>query len=374
MPPLASPYPDLPAHAGNPYNPLSNRRGNPSHMHITFVDDSFPFDGLSPTSRPLGGPEKAFAYLPGALAMRGHDVRVFNRCTFKVVADGAHWEPWESDRPSHAGALIAFRNPGLLEFVPSADRRVLWITGDPSYLETPAARTVLAQHRPTVAFSSAFQRSRYLNKPGLPTEIIAPGLAPTYLDETAMELADPPRAIATSHPLAGLDWLLRVWVERIRPAVPTAQLHLFSALLDRGRLGAEVSAAVAPILAQAKAAAPNGVVISRPQGDYAMAEVYRAARVHLYPGQPSEAYAATLSETQATGLPAVARASGPAVAERIVDGETGFICGDDERFAAASIELLQDPAAFTRMSAAARRLQRGRTWAVAAAQWEELLA
>jgi glycosyltransferase involved in cell wall biosynthesis len=343
-------------------------------MHVTFVDDSFSFDGLSPTSRPLGGPEKALAYLPSTLAMRGHDVRVFNRCTFKIIADGAHWETWESDRPSHAEVLIAFRKAGLLEFVPSADRRILWITGDPASLEAPAVRTILAQRRPTIVFSSAFQRSRYLNRLELPTQVVAPGLAATYLDETPMEPADPPRAITTSHPLARLDWLLRVWVERIRPAVPTAELHVCSALLDRGRLGAEVPAAVAPILAQAVAAAPNGVIIRRPQGDHAMAEIYRAARVHLYPGQPNEAYAATLAETQATGLPAVAGASGPAVVERIIDGETGFICGDDERFATAAIELLGDRAAFTRMSEAARRLQRGRTWAVAAAEWEELLA
>ena len=33
-------------------------------MHLTFVDDSIAFDGYSPSSQPLGGPEKAFASLP----------------------------------------------------------------------------------------------------------------------------------------------------------------------------------------------------------------------------------------------------------------------------------------------------------------------
>ena len=40
---------------------------------------SIPFDGYASTSRPLGGAEKAFASLAGALARRGHDVHVYNR-------------------------------------------------------------------------------------------------------------------------------------------------------------------------------------------------------------------------------------------------------------------------------------------------------
>ena len=38
----------------------------------------------------------------------------------------------------------------------------------------------------------------------------------------------PPRAIFTSNPLRGLDWLLDLWVSRIRPAVPGAELHIYA--------------------------------------------------------------------------------------------------------------------------------------------------
>ena len=57
-------------------------------MHITLVDDSIPFDGYSASSRALGGAEKAFASLPGALARRGHTVAVFNRCRWSMYVEG----------------------------------------------------------------------------------------------------------------------------------------------------------------------------------------------------------------------------------------------------------------------------------------------
>jgi hypothetical protein len=91
-------------------------------MRITLVDDSIPFDGYSPTSQPLGGAEKAFASLPATLAMRGHEVRVFNRCAFPVTAGGAEWKPFESERPAETDVLVAMRHPRLLEFVPEAPR------------------------------------------------------------------------------------------------------------------------------------------------------------------------------------------------------------------------------------------------------------
>jgi hypothetical protein len=40
----------------------------------------------------------------------------------------------------------------------------------------------------------------------------------------------------------------------------------------------------------------------------------------------------------------------------------------------AAIELLSEPSAHARMSAAAKEMRRGRTWAIAAAEWEERFA
>lgn len=342
-------------------------------MRITFVDDSLAFDGFSPSSQPLGGAEKAFASLPSALAQRGHAVDVFNRCAFPVTVDNARWETWTAQRPAETDALVAFRKPELLDFVTAAAKRVLWFTGDPAVLDDPVARGVLERLRPKLVFFSDVERERWTNSLGLETAVCAAGIVPAYLGDEPAEPAEPPRAIATTHPLADLDWLLRLWGERIRDRAPTAELHVVSALLYRGRIGGTVPDAVKPVLDQALALADRGVVIQRPQGDPQMAAAYRAARVHLYPGQPGDSWGRSLQESQASGLPAVARTACPAALLRVINGQTGSVCGDDESFAAAAVEYLTDRVSYDRAAANAREFQRGRTWQVAAAEFEALL-
>jgi glycosyltransferase involved in cell wall biosynthesis len=343
-------------------------------MRITFVDDSFPFDGYSPTSQPLGGPEKAFASLPAALALRGHDVQVFNRCTFPVTAGGAAWHPLEGQKPEETDVLVAFRQPRLLDFIANARRRFLWTGAPPEELSQTAEQAHLVRHQPTIIFMSEPQRDRFTNTLALPIKVIEPGIAASYLEEDPMNPADPPRAITTSHPLAHLGWVLKLWTDKIRPAVPNAELHVYSSLLNKGELGAEVPEAVKPVLDLALAGRAHGITILRPQPDPQMAEAYRAARVHVYPGQVGEPLAWTLTESQATGLPAVTMASSMLMPMRVADGQTGKVAPSEANFVSGIIDLLTDRAMFDRMSATARMLKRGRTWAIAAAEFEEAFA
>lgn len=343
-------------------------------MRITLVDDSSPFDGYSPSSQPLGGAEKAFASLPGALAMRGHEVQVFNRCAFPVTVAGAAWRPFDDQRPDDTDVLIAFRHPRLLETVANARRKILWTAAAPEELSQTAEQALLLRHQPTVVFMSEPQRERWQNSLGLNARVIEPGIVPSYLEDDPMTPADPPRAITTAHPLAHLGWVIKLWIEKIRPAVPEAQLHVYSALLNKGELGAEVPPNVKPVLTQAMGAREHGVTILRPQPDPQMADAYRAARVHLYPGQVGELLASTLAESQAAGLPGVAMASSTIIPARIIDAQTGKITGAEASFVSATLDLLTDRTSFDRMSANARLLRRGRTWPIAAAEFEEVLA
>lgn len=343
-------------------------------MRFIFVDDSFAFDGYSPSSQPLAGPEKAFALLPGPLVQRGHEVTVFNRTTYGLQVDGAKWEPFETERPADTDVLVALRKPELLDFVTTAAKRVLWCAGDPAELDSAANQVHLTRHRPMVVFFSAAQRDRWANPLKLECRVFETALATNYLDQDAMRAYEPPRAITTAHPQAGLGWLLPLWIDKIRPQVPNAELHVYSALLNRGILGGEVAPGLKPLIDLVNAARDRGILVMRPQGDSGMADAYRSARAFLYPGMPNETYGFTLAESQALGLPAVVRPTAPVLAERIVEGETGWLVASETQFAAKTIALLQDRAEFDRMSAQCRALRRGRTWPIAAAEFEGLVA
>lgn len=342
-------------------------------MHILLVDDSLPFDGYTPSSQPLGGVEKAFASLPAALLRRGHEVEVVNRCGFPITADGVPWKPWEAPRPESCDVLIAYRKPALLDFEVEAARRALWIASPGGYLGRGPNPEILARHAaaPIVVAGPAHAATVPAALAGRVVEI-APGLRAPFREAEPMAPANPPRAVVTTHPLMDLDWLIELWTREIRPKVENAELRIFSAMLDRGLLGGDVPERIRPVLDRALAAREHGVTILRPRADPDMADAYREARAHFYPGAEAEVYCATLAESQAVGLPAVARPFA-ATRERVVDGETGFIAPDDQAFASCAILLLMNVGVFESRSETARATRRGRGWDEAAAEFEALL-
>ena len=339
-------------------------------MDITLIDDSIPFDGYSPSSQPLGGAEKAFASLPGALARRGHDVTVINRGQLRINIDGASWLQWEAARPARTDVLIAFRRPDLLDAVP-AGKRILWLAAPAGYLENAANREALTRFEPTLVFMGRAHRETWKASLDLPSAVIEPGVRPEFLAEDECAPADPPYAVVTTHPLRGLAGLLRAWVGKVHPNFREARLRVYSAALDRARLGGRVPDRLQPVFERAVRAGAQGVDIVRPQADPEMAAAYRGGRVHLYPGMKGEIYCSTLAESQAAGLPAVAR-PGAAVGECLVDGRTGYVVPDTEALVNVTLLLLRDSMTYNSASREARATRRARTWDGAAAEFETL--
>ncbi len=338
-------------------------------MRITLIDDSIPFDGYTPGGQPLGGAEKAFASLPGALARRGHQVTVINRCRFRMTIEGAQWLTWDSPRPLDTDVLIAFRKPPLLLEMRGARKRILWLTAPANYLRHPSHRAVLDELKPDLVFLGQDHHATWAGTQR--AAVIPPAPRYDYLADPAVAPASPPRAIVTTHPAHGLDWLMSLWCQRIHPERPDAELHLYSNVLDKGQSGGDVPEALKPVLGQALDARAQGVVIRKPLGDMGMAEAYAQARVHLYPGHADDMGSFTLIESQAIGLPAVARPLG-AAPERIRNGQTGYVVPDDDAFVNVTLQVLNNEDIFWGMNRDARLMQRERSWDTVAAEFESL--
>lgn len=341
-------------------------------MHITLVDDSIPFDGYTAASRPLGGAEKGFAALAGALARRGHTVAVFNRCRWSMFIEGAQWETFDGKKPLLTDLLIALRKPELLSFVRQAKRRVLWHAGPGWLLERKSTRAVLDDLQPTVLLCSETQAGGW-NARGLKVALLPPALKSDFLATPETGLAAPPHAIVTTHPQHGLSWLLDLWAERIRPTTPTAELHIHSMGLAKALEGGEIAPGLTDLLTKVVTLQADGVSVVRPQGDALMAQAYRDAAVHLYPGHPDDATAFTLMESQACGTPAVVRPLGAAPG-RVRNGASAYVAPDDEAFTNLTTLLLNNADTRASLGAEARALYQGRTWDAAAEKLETLLA
>ncbi len=331
-------------------------------MLITFLDDSVPFHGATQNERALGGGEKAVAGLAEALSARGHMVRVFNRCDASVVIDGVSWQPLDDCEAAHSDVVIAHRDPVLLRMITNAGGRALLMSAPGDTISTAPAHACIREYKPTIMLQGiAHSQTVPPALHSLPAITMVMGVPKGFREAGEMESATSRRAVFTSHPLRGLDWLLDVWCSKVHTHVPWAELHIFSALLAAGEDGARLPEPVAPLLERAQEAAARGVRIQNPAADPDMIETYRTSRVHLYPSSSRDVMCHTLAESQAVGLPAVVRPIG-AADERIRNGMTGYAAANDEAFADYTARLLDDDAMFTRFSGEARQRQRSVSW------------
>jgi glycosyltransferase involved in cell wall biosynthesis len=335
--------------------------------HVVLADDGIAFDGKMAQSEPLGGAETAFVALAEALAGRGHRVEVRNRCRVRLGWNGVDWAPLADGVPDACDLYIGNRGHRTIGLVRRAGRRLFWLHNPAGYLKKPRNLVRLLRYRPLLIVTGPYHASTI--PPWLPSggsEIIPYGVLDRFRHAEPRE-PPAPRAIFTSNPLRGLDWLLDLWTERIVPAVPGAELHIYAGAATYGT----VSPPMDRILARADRLAASGVRRFAPVAHDALAAALAGARVMLYRGDPGETFCLALAEAQAIGVPAIVGGLG-AVGERVADGVTGRVCRDDAAFADAAVAVLRDDALWRRWHLSALNSQRGLSWNRVAAQFEAL--
>jgi len=341
---------------------------------IVLADDGIPFDGHSLDAGPLGGAETAFIGLAEGLASRGHRVLAFTRCTRRFEHQGVVWAPIAEDLPDTCDLYIANRGTKVLDRVRRARRTAFWIHNPARYLLKARYLWRLWHRRPTIVLLGAYHAGT------LPAWVPSGGrvVIPLGLSEVFRHLPKRPppgpRAIFTSNPRRRLDWLLDRWANEIRPAVPDAELYIFSSLVTYGGGSSAAQESVAPILAKAHALADQGVVLRPPVSKQILAQELSKTRVFLYGGDPGETFCLAAAESQASGVPGVVSRS-TCLGERIRDGASGFVVDDDDGrgFSAHATALLRDDALWQRQHEACIATQRGLSWHDVAAKWEALL-
>jgi glycosyltransferase involved in cell wall biosynthesis len=341
--------------------------------NVVMADDGIAFDGVMAETAPLGGAETAFVALAEALAARGHRVEARNRCISPVAHKGVRWAPLSPDLPPACDLYIGSRSYRVIGLVRCARRRLFWLHNPAGYLKKPRNLWRLARYRPTVVATGAYHAAtipRWLPCGG--REVIPYGILERFRTAPPRE-PPPPRAIFTSNPTRGLDWLLDLWAARIRPVVPSAELHIYAGSSVYGLAGTPRARHIEEVLARADWFAPCGVRRFPPVGRDALANALLGARVMLYRGDPGETFCLALAEAQAMGIPAVVTPLG-ATPERLVDGVTGRVAHDDADFVAAAVALLRDDELWRRWHLAALERQRGLSWDDVAARFEGLMA
>jgi glycosyltransferase involved in cell wall biosynthesis len=342
--------------------------------HVVMSDDGIEFDGMSPTRGPLGGAEAAFLSAAEALAARGHRVEVRNRCAAPLDHNGVAWAPLDSGVPERSDLYVANRSNHLIGLAPHARRRAFWIHNPGRYLKKWRYVSALFRHRPVIITTGRYHEAtvpRWMPSGG---HVSIPYAIPeAFRHATPLTAAPPPRAIFTSNPLRGLDWLLDQWERRIHPALPQAELHLYCGPSVYGAVGEAKAAPMRAMLTRAESLAGKGVRLFAPLPRAELIATLRQSRVMLYRGDENETFCMAVAEAQALGVPAVVQPLG-SLPERVQSGVTGFVAGGEESFARHAIALLGDNALWRQQHEAALRLQAGLGADEVARRFEALLA
>ncbi|MCW5959572.1 MAG: glycosyltransferase [Pyrinomonadaceae bacterium] len=91
-----------------------------------------------------------------------------------------------------------------------------------------------------------------------------------------------------------------------------------------------------------------------------LSEAYANMDVFVFPSE-TDAYGNVPQEAMASGVPAlVTDKGGPKFI--VIDGETGFICKDQDEFAARCIQLIDDPERLSKMKDLSLEFARNRSW------------
>lgn len=344
---------------------------------IVLADDGIEFDGDSAATKPLGGAESAVVALTRALAQRGHEVIVRNKCRAPKLTDGVAWAPLAGGAanglPDRVDLYIANRGDKLLRLLPRARAVAFWIHNPAGYLLKWRYLWKLLHRRPTIVFLGDYHAGTCPAwVPDGGRAVIPYGISEMFLGVTPAAQVPGPRAIFTSNPLRSLAWLLDLWAHQIRPRVPNAELHVFSGAATYGSVGDAKAAAMETTMKRARALKGYGVVVHDPVPKTRLVEELRASRVMLYRGDANETFCLAVGEAQAVGVPAVVQKIG-AVAERVRDGETGFVTENDGAFVEAAIALLTDDSLWRRHHAQALAAGRAWGWPDAAKAFERLI-
>jgi len=339
---------------------------------VILADYGISFDGNTLKNEPLGGAETAFTSLAESLA-KNHEVIVYNQCRRPVKVNGVQWIPIESIDPQECDLYIANRHFSVLPLFPKAKERIFWIHNPANYLLKWRYLSKIWKWKPNIIFSSNYHLNSYPKWAPSGQRVIIPyGISSCFIETRQQKKAPKPKVAFTSSPLRSLDWLLDIWVKDIYPKLPNGELHIFSSPKTYREFGDRKFEEMNNVLNKASKLVNKGVILRDPLAKEKLARELESFRALLYRGDEGETYCLALGESQASGVPCVIQDVG-CVAERVLEGKTGFVANDDESFGNYAIKILTDDSLWKSQHEAAIKHQRNWSWDDAASAFEKFI-
>jgi glycosyltransferase involved in cell wall biosynthesis len=297
-------------------------------------------------TKAIAGTQTAFIELSKAFHKLGNDVTVLTRTIQTINLQNYRWLHLDIENSDNDYDLMIVNvSPALLgQFSHvKARKKVLWIHNTAQYLLYWNRLKYLLYYRPVIVFSGNYHLSTLpFIIPTGGRKVISYGLTDQLFNDDVQEKEKAlPKVFFTSNPLRSLRWLVDIWVEKIHPQLPLAELHIFSGWETYGKWGESVKVRMKAELDYAAGFANAKVVIRNVIPKKELFDEMKQGRAMFYRGDQAETFCLAIAEAQALGLPAVVCDFG-SMKERIVHGETGFVARNDNDFVKYALKVMTD--------------------------------
>ena len=327
------------------------------------------YDSQSLKESPVGGIQNCTVNLARQFSSRGHEIVVANNRKDINTVDNVRWVPYKNLGDVTADIVIVNNDATFLESASYALKKnampIIWCHNRLKFEKTLRKGRLwpLLKYRPVGVFLSHYHIKATSRLHPFHRRVIIPH----GLDEDIFEHDYVPvsqrrkRAVFTSQAYRGFADMVRLWIEKIHPAVPDAEFH--------GFIGKNAAAELnLPDDGKLKA---SGIIIHDKVSKSRLFEEITNARLMLYPGHRDETFCLAAAEAEALGTPLVTKGIG-SLSERTQHGLSGYIEKDENRLAAKAISLLSDDDHWIELSKNAFESRDHMTWDNAAAHWENM--
>ncbi len=316
----------------------------------------------SSDSMAIGGIERCIIALSRALADKGHEVRVFADEKATNHFNNIHWVSKTKATDFKADIVIACNDPTLFDDYKNhsghtAFQPYLWHHNPVGFWKTIRKGRLLPllKWSPTNIFLGDYHLAQYPKYlPNSKKAIIGHGVEQSVLNFPHQVQPPQPHAAFISQAYRGLDHLIQLWKDFIFPELPSAKLFIYSSY-DQDSSGLE----------------NFGIFMMGRLPRHDLLQHLSTKRLTLIPGHTDETFCLSALESQCLGLPVISFGVG-ALAERINQGQDGFLVENNQEFAEKTLLLLKNDILWTDMSQKAAAHQSTSSWSQKATLWENL--
>ncbi len=313
-------------------------------MQIIFIDNSNQLTSSLINFKALDSIQKILIYFSEALSSKDHKVTVYNNRKHKKNNTGVIWNNISELSADKADVLILFQDIDLIKYKVEAKVKFLFLYYEPFEKLNNQHLIELIKKKFCILYSCNYVVSTLPhNFNYVPKLRLDLGVDESYINSNIINTTYS-NVFVNTHPLKGLDWLIKVWLKYIHTAIPWAELHIYSNLLSQNISSNNIKVRNLKLTLELNRNCGIFIKTPLPQKEFLLELV--KYKLHLCPSLDSGMQYLSLLESQACGIPVIAREAGP-IYECIYNNETGFIVKDELTFSRKVIQVLNDNKLFT---------------------------